>query len=115
MGKKEQDSEDLINLSEQKLNENDITAALNDRFSKDECYTRIGQRIVVAVNPNKKIESNSSTVAKQIGNAVKDGQERKAHIYELTASAYYDLVKTKSNQSILFMQVFPIMYSMIVT
>lgn len=112
MGKKgsnEQDGDDLIYLPDQDLNDSEITALLNDRFSKDQIFTRIGQRALISVNPCKPLESNSDAAAKSAGNAVKEGEDRQAHLFEMAATCYYDMLKNKADQSITFVYVVVLM------
>ena len=93
--------EDLISLGAD-AGDKQIVELLGDRFAKDNIYTRIGQKIVVSVNPYKPIELCSDSTAKNIGNAVKDGKDRQPHVFEVAASAYFDMLKDKQNQSLFF-------------
>ena len=95
--------EDLITLVGDEGTDNKITLVFEDKFSRQEIYTRIGQNIIVALNPGKTLEICSDSNAKTIGNAVKDGKERSAHVFELAASSYYDLVKDREDQSLIFL------------
>eukprot|EP00158_Paraphelidium_tribonemae_P009453 Partr_v1_DN28871_c0_g1_i1_m33284 putative Chitin Synthase len=94
--------EDLTSL-DQPTSEKSIVTWLGERFAKDLIYSRIGQDILVSVNPGKPLEQCSDSNAKTIGNAVKDGKERQAHVFELAASAYFDMITDKKDQSLLFM------------
>lgn len=81
----------------------ELVKYLNKRFSKDEVYSRIGQKILVTVNPNKPLENSSDKSMKSICSAVKDGQPREPHMFELASNCYYEMAGSRTNQSILFL------------
>lgn len=94
--------DDLVSLGADPK-ESQITAKLNDRFSKENIYTKIGESILVAVNPYRQLDLNSDESAREYGNAVKDGSDRGPHIFETAASAYYNMLRSKQDQSIMFL------------
>jgi chitin synthase len=97
-------TDDLISaIPQDKSTSAAVTAVLSSRFARDEIYTRVGQSIIVAVNPCKSVEICSDDHVKSIGNAVKDGKERPAHLFELAANSYFSLIKDGRNQGILFL------------
>jgi myosin heavy subunit len=100
MGKSDK-NQDLTTAGE--LDEVKLTSLLEQKFSKDETYTKVGRNMIISLNPFKPLESNSDANSKSFGSAVKDGQETAPHIFELTANAYYNMIKDRKDQSILFM------------
>lgn len=94
--------QDLTSLGKD-VAEKDIVSQLGSRFEQDEIYSRIGQTIIVAINPSRQLDICSDSNAKNIGNAVKDGKDRDAHVFELAANSYFDMVRDKEDQSLLFL------------
>ena len=94
----EEPDEDLVYLEE--ISDLEISAALAERYSKDLIFTRLGQRHLVAVNPEKNLEGCADSVVKVYASAFKEGLERDPHVFELAAHTYYDMLWTKRDQSI---------------
>lgn len=94
--------EDLASLAV--VSEDAIVAQLQDRWSRDQVYTRIGADVLVAVNPVKAVASSTDDTCKQYANSAKDTNLDKAalppHVFEMAASAYYHMLRTKTDQSL---------------
>lgn len=101
--KPEEPENDLIYLGTS--SEAELVNVLNERFARDKVYTRIGERVLVAVNPNKPLENGTESSLKAICSAVKDGTEREPHVFELASNAYYTMTNSKQDQAILFLYV----------
>jgi myosin heavy subunit len=97
--------EDLISLAQGNTasDEASVVEVLNSRYSKDLTYTRIGENIVVSVNPYKPLEANSDSSVKTYSSAAKEGTERRPHVFEVSANAFFNATKMKQNQSIVMM------------
>jgi myosin heavy subunit len=94
-------SDDLISIDNP--NDKSIVAHLSGSFNRDCTYFRIGESILLSLNPGRPLEQNSDSNAKTIGSAVKDGKDRQAHVFELAANAYFNMKTDKEDQSIIFL------------
>jgi myosin heavy subunit len=95
-------SDDLIYIEAEDISPAKITKHVQERFSKDQIYTRIGEKVLLVLNPFKTLPSSSDDVMKSIKSAVKCGEERQAHIYEMAANAYFQTIRSKKDHAILF-------------
>jgi myosin heavy subunit len=104
----EQPDDDLIYLRSSNGAQPDdevLANHLRDRYAKDIIYTRIGESVLVSVNPNKTLECNSQSSMKKYKTAVKNGTERSPHVFELAGNAYLNACKFRQDQALVFVQV----------
>jgi myosin heavy subunit len=103
--KPEYPDEDLLYLPS--IDDIKVTDHLETRYASDKIYTRIGQNIMVMVNPYKALdeEISSDEAIQSFTSKIKEGLEREPHIFELAASTYLDMCDSKQDQSILFLYV----------
>lgn len=97
-------ADDLIYIEEN--TDAAIVKKLNDRFTKDQIYSRIGEDILVSVNPNRPLELNAEGNTKAYNISLKEGYDRDPHVFELAASTYYQMKETKLDHSMVFLYVF---------
>ncbi|RKP06231.1 P-loop containing nucleoside triphosphate hydrolase protein, partial [Thamnocephalis sphaerospora] len=83
----------------------DVVQMLQDRYSRDTVYTRLGARALVAVNPGRVLSSVNDATCDEYVAECRDtsGQRRilEPHVFQLTASAYLHMRRTGVDQSII--------------
>ncbi|KAJ3089830.1 hypothetical protein HK102_005396 [Quaeritorhiza haematococci] len=88
-----------------------IVQTLAARFARDDVYTKIGNRVVVAVNPGRPLTIHSDTTSKEYASHQKQtatglpgepGSKRPmpAHIFDLSGAAYHHLTRLGEDQTI---------------
>ncbi|KAI8052846.1 chitin synthase-domain-containing protein [Syncephalis plumigaleata] len=82
-----------------------IVNTLRDRYSRDAIYTRIGARVLVAVNPNQPLATSNDATCNEYVAEYRDtsGQRRilEPHLFQMAASAYMHMRRTNTDQSII--------------
>ncbi|KAI9594991.1 P-loop containing nucleoside triphosphate hydrolase protein [Syncephalis fuscata] len=82
-----------------------IVNTLKDRYSRDAIYTRIGARVLVAVNPNQPLSSSNDATCMEYIAEYRDtsGQRRilEPHLFQMASSAYMNMRRTATDQSII--------------
>jgi myosin heavy subunit len=91
------DSQDLSQLPKT-INETDVVKALEARYNRDLCYTRVGLSTLVALNPGKAVnEPNNSAYDLE----VICSKETLAHPIDIASGAYLHMVRALEDQVIL--------------
>jgi chitin synthase len=96
---------DLIQVSNDSTTE-DIVEILRQRYLHDLIYTAISPSLLIALNPYKNVNHESSKADYLL--EYKDTQSAKAnkwrdpHLYQLVNHAYLHMRRTRINQSIVF-------------
>ncbi|KAI8057210.1 chitin synthase-domain-containing protein [Syncephalis plumigaleata] len=84
----------------------DIVQTLQDRYSRDTVYTRLGARAIVSVNPGQPLSNVNDATCEEYVAEYRDtsGQRRilEPHLFQLTANAYLHMRRTGTDQSIIF-------------
>jgi chitin synthase len=97
------DRHDLVALDTPK--DTDIVQTLQDRYSRDTIYTRLGARAIVSVNPGQPLSNVSDATCEEYVAEYRDtsGQRRilEPHLFQLTANAYLHMRRTGVDQSII--------------
>ncbi|KAI9591321.1 chitin synthase-domain-containing protein [Syncephalis fuscata] len=98
------DRHDLVALDTPK--DADIVQALQDRYSRDTTYTRLGSRAIISVNPDRTLSNVNDATCEEYVAEYRDtsGQRRilEPHLFQLTANAYLHMRRTGVDQSIIF-------------
>ncbi|RKP26540.1 chitin synthase-domain-containing protein [Syncephalis pseudoplumigaleata] len=88
------------------LKETEVAKILNDRFSQNLLYTRLGARAIVSVNPGQPLSNVNDATCEEYVAEYRDtsGQRRilEPHLFQLTANAYLHMRRTGTDQSIVF-------------
>ncbi|KAI9591605.1 chitin synthase-domain-containing protein [Syncephalis fuscata] len=84
----------------------EVVQTLQDRFTRDLIYTRLGARTIVLVNPGQVLSNVSDATCEEYVAEYRDtsGQRRilEPHLFQLTANAYLHMRRTGVDQSIIF-------------
>jgi myosin heavy subunit len=87
-----------------------ISQMLKERFLQASTYTRLGQSMLVSMAPLRDqlasspvLTASDDTNMKAFASAVKEGLDREPHLFELAAQVYQDMVRTKEDQSMVFL------------
>ncbi|KAK9708024.1 hypothetical protein K7432_009877 [Basidiobolus ranarum] len=95
---------DLTQLAS--LSEDDIVSILKDRYQSNMMYTRIGARILVAVNPRKTSESSRDLAISDYLAEYRDTTDHHAHlppqIFQMMSNAYLEMRRTGHDQVLIF-------------
>ncbi|XP_078518924.1 myosin-IIIa [Lissotriton helveticus] len=90
-----EDADDLATLEE--LDENTVTEQLQQRYSRDEIYTYVGD-ILIAVNPFRKLDIYSPQYSQQYSGAKRTANP--PHIFAVADIAHQSMVTYRSDQCI---------------
>lgn len=103
--RRKQEHEDLTLVED--ATEEAIQLRLKERWSRDDIYTRIGDDVLVSVNPFKMVASSSEeqckAFAKWAKNSSDDKESLPPHVFDLAASAYFHMMRDGKDQSLVLM------------
>ncbi|RKP37869.1 chitin synthase-domain-containing protein [Dimargaris cristalligena] len=88
------------------LIDDDVVEVLHNRYRKDSVYTQIGNRVLLAVNPNGPLEiSNDVHVQQYVDDYRNTSGQRTVldpHVFQIAANAYLMMRRTGADQSLVF-------------
>jgi chitin synthase len=98
-------SGDLIFL--QQKNKSSVVNTLQQRYSQQKFYTKVGDRVLLSVNPCKEVDdhspANREMYVQNYRNISEDRERLPAHIFQLANTIYFHLKRSGIDQSVVFM------------
>ena len=79
----------------------EIVNCLRERYQNDLIYTSVGPTCLISINPCKPVDLYSESICNLYSQALEKGYSKPPHIFGIAANAFYDMITTGRDQSII--------------